>query len=305
MKAIAPGKLVLTGAYAVLDGAPAIVAAVDRYARADSSRPAVDISPEIREAFESESAPPPFVDVGELHDVRGRKLGLGSSAAGLVASLAAVAGARGEDVAASDVRNRIFRDARGAHARAQRGGSGVDVAASVYGGVLRYEVTSRGAVTRSVALPPGIVVVAFDTGVSARTSDLLARVTSARILRAQESTELANAMRIAAAAAADAVEAAEGDLFVALARHYGTLLARLGSLCDAPIVRPVVAELDALAERTRSAFLPSGAGGGDLVVWIGAVAPPAAFLRRAEALGLTLLPLSVDRGGVRPDLLSP
>ena len=34
----APGKLVLTGAYAVLEGAPAIVVAVDRYAVADASR---------------------------------------------------------------------------------------------------------------------------------------------------------------------------------------------------------------------------------------------------------------------------
>jgi len=32
VRIIAPGKLVLTGAYAVLEGAPAIVVAVDRYA---------------------------------------------------------------------------------------------------------------------------------------------------------------------------------------------------------------------------------------------------------------------------------
>ena len=35
MRARAPGKLVLSGAYAVLEGAPALVAAVDRYAVAD------------------------------------------------------------------------------------------------------------------------------------------------------------------------------------------------------------------------------------------------------------------------------
>jgi len=36
----APGKLVLSGAYAVLSGAPALVVAVDRYVVADSARPA-------------------------------------------------------------------------------------------------------------------------------------------------------------------------------------------------------------------------------------------------------------------------
>src|SRR5690606_12116062 len=37
MKTKAPGKVVLSGAYAVLEGAPCIVTAVDRYVYADSS----------------------------------------------------------------------------------------------------------------------------------------------------------------------------------------------------------------------------------------------------------------------------
>jgi len=68
---IAPGKLVLTGAYAVLEGAPAIVAAVDRYAVVDTQSPGK-------------------VDVRSLHDEAGQKLGLGSSAASLVASFGAM-----------------------------------------------------------------------------------------------------------------------------------------------------------------------------------------------------------------------
>ncbi len=38
MIAKAPGKLVVSGAYSVLEGAPAIVVAVDRYAVADTAR---------------------------------------------------------------------------------------------------------------------------------------------------------------------------------------------------------------------------------------------------------------------------
>jgi phosphomevalonate kinase len=51
MIARAPGKLVLSGAYAVLEGAPALVAAIDRYAVADASRPTLRVTPEVREAL--------------------------------------------------------------------------------------------------------------------------------------------------------------------------------------------------------------------------------------------------------------
>src|SRR5271169_2224572 len=118
MRARAPGKLVLTGAYAVLDGAPAIVAAVDRYAVADASRVMGSPAPEVRAALR-EGEPVPEADARDLCDAAGRKLGLGSSAAVLVASLAARALTRGEDVADRSVRARLFADARTAHARAQ------------------------------------------------------------------------------------------------------------------------------------------------------------------------------------------
>ncbi|MDP9002088.1 MAG: hypothetical protein M3O46_18505, partial [Myxococcota bacterium] len=70
MRAIAPGKLLLTGAYAVLEGAPAIVAAIDRYAVADASRADQRPSAEVRAALGNE--PAPHADVRELHDEAGR-----------------------------------------------------------------------------------------------------------------------------------------------------------------------------------------------------------------------------------------
>ena len=47
----APGKLVVTGAYAVLEGATSIVAAVDRYATADSGRPPTRVTEEVAAAI--------------------------------------------------------------------------------------------------------------------------------------------------------------------------------------------------------------------------------------------------------------
>jgi phosphomevalonate kinase len=296
---MAPGKLLLTGAYAVLEGAPAIVAAIDRYAVADASRAAAQPSPEWLALPGHESAPQ--VDVRALHDETGRKLGLGSSAAGLVASLGARALARGEDPRSPPVRARIFRVARDAHARAQNGGSGVDVAASVYGGVLRYAIAEdQGIAVRAVELPVGLLVAAYDSGTSARTSDLLARVDALRVRGLAH--RVFAVLRDVAAEAFDSVDRGDAQAFIASACAFGSALSTLGLAADAPVVPPACAELASLAGRERAAFLPSGAGGGDVAVWLGMAAPSAAFLSRAAALSMRPLALAIDRGGLRPDI---
>ena len=282
MKVIAPGKLVLTGAYAVLEGAPAIVIAVDRHVVADV-------------------ASPEDVNVSALHDASGRKLGLGSSAASMVATEGARAVARGEDPSDPLVRARIVRAARGAHAVSQGGGSGVDIAASVYGGALRYEVSGAESRVRPVQLPRGLVFEAWWSGWSARTSDLLARVAA---LKTRTPGALDPLVSLASTAAAH-VETGDAHAFVRSARAYGRGLFVLGQAADAPIVLPGFAELAAIAEREDGAFLPSGAGGGDVGIWLGVAPPPPAFAARAAALSMSRLALALDRDGVRTQSTSP
>jgi phosphomevalonate kinase len=277
MKVIAPGKLVLTGAYAVLEGAPAIVVAVDRYAVVDTQLPGK-------------------VDVRALFDDAGHKLGLGSSAASLVASYGARALVRGEDPRHAAVRAEIFRAVRAAHAREQGGGSGVDVAASVHGGALRYAVDRTETSVRVVDLPAGLVLSSFWSGVSARTSDLLARVDALRVRGGAGG--VFTALRGVAEEAAESI--GDAQAFVRRAAAFGRALAVLGEAADAPIVPPAFAELASLAEQENAAFLPSGAGGGDVAVWLGVAPPSDVFARRAEALSLCPLSLAVDHGGVRP-----
>ena len=134
MKARAPGKLVLSGAYAVLEGATAIVAAVDRHALADGGRPADFVTAEVGQAVaRGHLAAAPWFDASALReplaDGGSRKLGLGSSAAILVASLATQC--REEPLGQA-----IFGPALRCHRAAQAGGSGIDVAAACFGGVL-------------------------------------------------------------------------------------------------------------------------------------------------------------------------
>src|SRR6185503_14672970 len=183
-RAAAPGKVVLSGAYAVLEGAPAIVAAVDRYVTADASRPAELVTAEVGAAIAGGALDKaPWFDASPLRarlpDGTSRKLGLGSSAAILVASLAASA----EEASEGSLRAAIFPAALAAHRSAQPGGSGIDVAASTFGGVLRATLRDGDLAIAPHPLPPDVVIEVFESPIAASTARLLERV---RALRAAD-----------------------------------------------------------------------------------------------------------------------
>ena len=297
MKVRAPGKLLLSGAYAVLEGAPAIVVAVDRYAIADDAREATTPSHEVRAAFGARAAP--HVDASALHDEAGHKLGLGSSAAVLVASLATRAAREGALLDDAATRRRLFDEACAAHAMAQGGGSGVDVAASVHGGALRFQRGPGGARMDAVELPRGLVMSVSWSGKSARTSELRARVDALRARDAARYAACFAALTRAAIASSDAVATHDLAALLSAARVGAAALAALGSAADAPIVPPAFAELAAVAELHGAVFFPSGAGGGDVGVHLGAAPPSAPFLACADKLGMHPLAIAIDRGGVQ------
>jgi phosphomevalonate kinase len=303
VRARAPGKLVLTGAYAVLAGAPAIVVAVDRYAVADGARRAASSPAEVSVAFGAELAPE--LDLASLQAEDGRKLGLGSSAAAVVAALGAQALERGRDLGDPATRGALFRAAREAHAEVQAGGSGVDIAASVYGGMLRYQLVGNESSIQRMVVPADLTLQAYASDRSARTSDLRARVDAAGRRDPAAAGVLADAMAYVAERAADAMTAGDAAAFVATVRDYERCLGRLGAFADAPIVPE---GWGALAQRALSeggAFIPSGAGGGDVAVWLGPGAPSASFQSDAASLGLRPLRLGIDPTGVAADIDSP
>ncbi|WP_437617435.1 hypothetical protein [Sorangium sp. So ce1151] len=343
----APGKLVLSGAYAVLEGAPALVAAVDRYVIADPARPADLVTEEVQAAIDAgaldravwfdaaalrsaASAAPAAGDAAALRSAASsapaapaagppapaappleasRKLGLGSSAAILVATLAARAAARastmataaaaaaavGQPMPAWDTRA-LFLDALAAHRRAQGGGSGVDVAASVYGGVLCCQLGPGGelAVTPH-ALPGRLAVEVFASDASARTSDMLERV---RALAASAPDAHRALLGAAAEGARAAVAAADVRALVAALDRQVDALAELGDRAGTPIVTPALRRLRPAAAAEGASLAPSGAGGGDVSIFVGAAPPSAAFLEAARASGLERVPMSLGAPGV-------
>lgn len=291
MRAQAPGKIVISGAYAVLDGAPAIVAAVDRYVVADSARPAELVTPEVRAAVGEGSAP--SFDASALRE-SGRKLGLGSSAAIVVASLAALELEMEPGLTDDALCTRILAPALAAHAAAQGGGSGIDVAASSYGGILVARRQSSGLAVERVALPAGFTVSVLALGRSASTPELIARVRALKTRDSAQHAELLGGQRLASEQAASAVAAGSGEQLISALRAQFRALRALGDAAGAPIVTDEVVWLSERAEQSGAAALPAGAGGGDVALWIA----PADASPPPPHAALTRLALHVGARGV-------
>jgi len=288
MRASAPGKILLLGEYAVLDGSPAIVVAVDRFAVARLVDQPQELSPFLAAVREEMG---PAVD-RVVVDTRGfaeggKKLGLGSSAAATVAAVALVAG---------DDRERIHAVAHRAHARAQepRGarGSGADIAASVHGGLLQVQGRPEDGplAVRRLVWPAGVELVVLWTGTPADTPSLVAAV---RALRDRDATAHGAALDAIAAAAV----AFPADPIAAVADG-ARALAALGEAAGVPLVPRGFDAIAALADRYGGAAKPTGAGGGDLVAALLPGESAAAFRADATSKGMTLVTTSVTQQGV-------
>lgn len=314
----APGKLMISGEYVVLDGAEALVAAVDARAVARLSPPRSDRSPDgdpgsphreglppeavlARSYAEQELGPVPMeltIDTSALR-AGDRKLGLGSSAAASAASAGAVLAYHGGDPARE--RPRILGWALAGHRAVAPQGSGADVAASTLGGVVRFQRDTPEAAS-VVAWPEGLEVVVVWTGEPARTSDLLARVRGLADADRARYDAASAALRDAARALLSAVIEDDAAAAVRAAGAHGLAMERLGEEAGAPIVTEPLAVVAALAARSGGAAKPSGAGGGDVALAFFAD-PDAAARFRAECSshGLTPLPLVIGAEGVRID----
>lgn len=296
MRAKAPGKIVLSGAYAVLEGARAIVAAVDRYALADSSRPAPLLTPEVAAAL-GDRANAPWFDASALREGP-RKLGLGSSAAILVASLGALALDEAPELEPGELARRVLGPALAAHRSAQGGGSGIDVAASVHGGVLIAERVGAELRLTPTALPADVRVHVLAADAPASTPALIRQV---QALRARDAAGYHALMARQASASERAASAAldgDGAAFVAALAEQGEALAALGAAAGAGIVTDDVARLAAAARIVGAAALPAGAGGGDIALWVthaSLVEPPPSDALRPIALELGARGLSAIR----------
>jgi phosphomevalonate kinase len=304
----------LSGEYAVLDGAPAIVAAVDAraIARLTSLGTAeANVPPEVaatwalaRERFPALPAEPPTIDVRALRDPTGaQKLGLGSSAAAAAATAGLALAHAGLPLDAEDTRRALFELAFEGHRVIAPEGSGADVAAAALGGFVRFEASTRpGALPawRALTAPAGLLTRVVWTGQAARTSDLVALVRQWATRDPLAFAERAAGLAATAAAFANAFERADLAGILALTAEYHEGMRALGEGAGAPIVEARLAEVARLAAQCGGRAKPSGAGGGDVAIaFFTASEDLARFNRALAAAGFEALALTLDAPGPR------
>lgn len=319
----APGKLVVIGDFAVLDGAPARVVAMPQRARVRvtygpealcwlrcppvqatwtacectaqgglrwddpaAGRRLSWLAELLNEYRETLPLPQTLaVDTEDFHRADGGKLGLGSSAAIVAALDHALQPAAHEQSAASATLQRLVA----LHRRIQGGsGSGVDVAAAVLGRTLSFRLSDGQANAVVHPLPSNLQLCAVAT------PDSVSTATTLQALRAWQGAapEQWHALRAELGQIAEQAEAAaDAGGFCAAMAAYGQVLKRLESAAGLAIFGAAHQRLAQIAGSNGVAYKPSGAGGD---CGIAAADEPdrlAAFRQQAADAGF--LPLDV------------
>jgi len=269
--ASAPGKALLCGEYAVLEGAPAVVAAIDRRVSVSWSEISAPMSPEVdatlRRAREELGPLPRSVTVDATNLQQGHiKLGLGSSAAAAVATAGASCATHGHDLGDPDTLHRVFSIALEGHSSIAPQGSGVDVAASAFGGFLRFTLTDDGVEARTLKHPADLLMCLIWTGHAARTSELVGKVHALREDDPREYRTCMDRLSELSHRFASAFEDRNAADVIAAAASYSSAMGMLGAAARAPIVDAELGRASALATRFSGSAKPCGAGGGDVAV---------------------------------------
>lgn len=321
MRISAPGKLMLIGEYAVLEGGPALVTAVNRRAHASSAGPpseltstdnpgALDfavLSQEVASALIMAQALTKHyvanfqLDTHELHE-RGTKLGLGSSAAGAVASAAIAFALAGWDIAKPSVQAQLWEVALRAHQTVAPHGSGADVASAVYGGTLRIERTGGPPNIAAIAWPECLHLSVIWTKVPARTHSFLASLKTMKSNNPDLYQRCSEALIRTSEDFIHHFEMGASQGVKAATQAFGRALDKLGQAASIPIFTPAIRAICLRAEECGGTAKPSGAGGGDVcVAFFEDEASQRAFETRCQRDNFPIVAISCHQQGVRRD----
>lgn len=320
----APGKVIVTGEYAVLAGAPAICLAVDRRAHVSISSSDNEfhsvLAPGHSEAvgrFRADENGLEWIEGGadfELFAAAWRrvaavpgenlsivldsnefidmescsKIGIGSSAALTVALTAAL------DIAASGGRS-IYRIAAAAHRDFQGGlGSGADVACSLAGGVIEFRMGNEP--DRALQWPDDLEYALLWSGVAADTGDKLQK------LQKSDASSTCGELAAAANVVASAWHDNKSTDIVAAIQSYTSTLRRFDVDHELGIFDAGHAELADCAATSGVVYKPCGAGGGDVGIALACDASAiAAFISLATEKGFKHLRMAIETTGLRRD----
>lgn len=303
-----PGKVIILGEYAVLEGFPSVVGAVNRYVRMELVRSgkkglhifAQNLGKEVHIQWNKDSIEirknepelelvvqaislmliehridPRMVEGKELRIDSGdfylgeKKLGFGSSAA-VLTGLSALFMLADEGNPPVEERERIFHTARDLHFRLQReSGSGIDIAASTFGDIIRYQIPEKAKTNtfwekiRGFGLCSGVVW----TGHSTSTREMVEKVHRFRRESPVEYAEVMNKMGKIVARFLDFCdqENALGQM-EQISLYYSTM-EELGKMAGLEIISESHQKIREIVHQAGGVYKPSGAGGGDIGVF--------------------------------------
>lgn len=313
----APGKLIWTGEYAVLDGAPSIVQAADRGLHlgftpsdeqltvasdlwqgplllrdASADRPETALLAAVVTVLAEAGADltaltgrirlasPDLVDA-----TTGLKFGFGSSAAASAALTVALGRLAGFAAA------RLGPLAHAAHLRFQKGsGSGIDVETSLFGGLAAMRRSAGGLTVTPLRPPAGLRVAVLHAGEAANTRTMLATLAAARTSGRPGVEEALASMAASAEESVVAIIRGELRAFLQSVERFAASERALTAAAGLPIMSDAVERCIEVAARAGWVAKPSGAGGGDIVVaFAEGLEPTEALAASAEEARVPLL----------------
>jgi phosphomevalonate kinase len=229
------------------------------------------------------------------------KLGLGSSAA-LTVALASVLSGRELQSCSGDVE--WLRTLVALHRAVQGGlGSGIDVAASLCGGVVGFELDAGGSVAgiAPIQWPDEISRAYVWTGKSASTHSFLERLEASRAGGGKDVDAALDRLGRASERGVDALARNEPFRFFDAVDRFCEALDALGRTIEMPILSDAHRQLRRLGNECGVHYKPSGAGGGDFGVCFSTDGELLKeFSRRAEAAGFATPEVDLDLlGAVR------
>jgi len=312
-----PGKLILLGEYAVLEGANALVAAVDRFVHATISaaehdyfqlfsnltsnsicfiiNEKGDVLPDENQSDQDLSTMRfsllivnqitkmirksgtlinPFdlkIDTSQFFiEAQKNKIGLGSSAALTVALTMAIACFLEAENKLFPCEYDLFRFACDTHFIAQGNhGSGIDIAASVYGGINVYNIVSIDQKEENknispVAVNDDLYFLPVWTGVSASTRELLSQVDKFRSDFENEYQDMMSRLLVLSDSGCLIYRERNCQDFLDIIHDYYKVLKDFSARSKIPIISNIHESIAEIVYSYGGVYKPSGAGGGDI-----------------------------------------
>jgi phosphomevalonate kinase len=296
-----PGKVILIGEYAVLEGAPSVVMAVNRYVyidifKSDDSRFMLEAKNfgkkigirTLSELKSIESFDPLFflkravwnlleyfqsgfealrgyqfsIDSKEFYE-NGMKMGFGSSAAVLTGLVKAV----GTILDKALTKTEIFHLARKIHYNMQtKTGSGVDISASVFGGVLKYRIPEAAMDDKFYEFLPveQLPFLIVWSGSAVKTGPMIQKVKNWKDKQPEAYNQLISRMSEEVNQFTDWIRKANIKNAMVPVENYFHLLNELGRESGVHIISDIHRTIHDLVRKKQAYYKPSGAGGGDI-----------------------------------------